>query len=92
MKRQEKSAVKKKTHSYEDTVVQYRTDVMLKLSYMLAEKLKDVTVATTRGGQQVDPKASGLRPSGVNRLSYFAAEAQPRAFSHFLEISAWLFH
>ena len=57
---------------------------------MLAEKLKGISVENTRGRQQVDPKASGLRLRGVKGLSYFAAEAQPRAFLVFLEIPAWL--
>ena len=47
-------------------------------------------LATTRGRQQGDPKASGLRPRGVIGLSYFAAEAQPRGFLNFWETSAWL--
>ena len=76
---------------YEDTAVQIVPTVPVsKLRYMLAEKLKGITVATTRGRQQGDPKASGLRPRGVKGLSYFAAEAQPRAFLIFMEISAWL--
>ena len=37
----------------------------LKLKYMLAKKLKDVTVAATRGRQQGDLKALGPRPRGV---------------------------
>ena len=49
---------------------------------MLAEKL-NATNATTKGRQQGDPKALGVRPTGVNGLSYVAAEAQPRA-SYFL--------
>ena len=40
---------------------------------------------TTRGRQQGDLKASGFRPRGAIGLSYFAAEAQPRAFLMFLE-------
>ena len=88
MKQQEKSAVKKKLLS--TRILLYSTVPSLKLRYMLAEKLKDVTVATTRGRQQGDPKASGLRLRGVKGLSYFTAEAQPQAFLLLLGISAWL--
>ena len=41
--------------------------------FMLAEKMKDVSVATTRSRQQGDPKASGIRPTGVKGLSFVAA-------------------
>ena len=46
----------------------YSTVMVVKLKYILAEKLRDVAVATTRGRQQGDPKASGLRSRGVKGL------------------------
>ena len=47
-------------------------------------------LATTRGRQQGDPKVSGLRPREEKRLSYYAAEAQPRVFLTFGKMSACL--
>ena len=76
MKRQEKSEMKTKATSTR-TQLLYSTVQMLRLRYLLAETLKDVTVATTRGRKQGDPKASELRPrelcSGgpASSLSYF---------------------
>ena len=44
-----------------------------------------ISLATTRGRQQGDPKTSEIRPREVIGLSYFAAEDQPGAFfSYFL--------
>ena len=69
---------------YEDTAVQSVPTVPVsKLRYMLAEKLKGITVATTRGRQQGHPKASGLRTRGVKGLSYFAARPSLDPFLFF---------
>ena len=44
----------------------------------------------TRGRQEGDPKASGVRPRDVIGISYFASEDQPGAIIVFWEISAYL--